>query len=125
MEVGVSFLMVPKQLFPSYSVGMVGHTALQNQQRVTNASSFPTWQGEASLADLVQPDDIANSESVLGIKPGYCSVVIGYQVDELTYTWSVQCFCFWLEHTFTPHLWVRCGVSHTSHLNWIVKIITF
>ena len=46
-------------------------------------SSFP---GYASL------DDMGNSKSVVGIKPGGSDVVIGYQVDEFTCTWSVECF---------------------------------
>ena len=38
------------------------------------------------------PDDAANSESVMGVKPGDSGVVIGYQVDESTHTWSVEQF---------------------------------
>ena len=37
-------------------------------------------------------DDVVNSESVMGIKPGDSSVVIGYQVDEFTCTWSAEQF---------------------------------
>ena len=33
-----------------------------------------------------------DSESVVGSKPGDTGVVIGYQVDELTCTWLVECF---------------------------------
>ena len=33
---------------------------------------------------------MVNSESVMGIKPGDSSVVIGYQVDEFTHTWSAE-----------------------------------
>ena len=33
---------------------------------------------------------VFNVESVLGIKPGNSGVVIGYQVDECTYTWLAQ-----------------------------------
>ena len=35
---------------------------------------------------------MVNSESVTGIKPGDSSVVIGYQVDEFTHTWSAEWF---------------------------------
>ena len=31
---------------------------------------------------------MVDSESVMGVKPGDSSVVIGYQVDEFTHTWS-------------------------------------
>ena len=37
-------------------------------------------------------DDAVNPDSVMGIKPGVSSVVIGYQVDEFTHTWSAQQF---------------------------------
>ena len=46
----------------------------------------------SSFPDLVPSDDVANSESVMGIKPGDSSVVIGYQVDEFTHTWSAEQF---------------------------------
>ena len=35
---------------------------------------------------------MVDSESVMGIKPGDFSVVIGYQVDEFNHTWSVEQF---------------------------------
>ena len=35
---------------------------------------------------------MVNSESVMGIKPGDSSVVIGYQVDEFTHTWYAEWF---------------------------------
>ena len=37
-------------------------------------------------------DDAVDSESVMGIKPGDSGVVIGYQVDEFTCTWSMEQF---------------------------------
>ena len=37
-------------------------------------------------------DDTVNSESVTGIKPGDSGVVIGYQVNEFTCTWSTERF---------------------------------
>ena len=41
---------------------------------------------------MVPPDDTVNSESVMGIKPGDSGVVIGYQVDDFTHTWSAEWF---------------------------------
>ena len=46
----------------------------------------------SSFPGLVQSDDTVNSESVMGIKPGDSSMVIGYQVDEFTHTWSAEQF---------------------------------
>ena len=36
-----------------------------------------------------------STESVVGMKPGKFSVVIGYQGDEFTHTWSAECFVAW------------------------------
>ena len=41
---------------------------------------------------MVPSDDTVNSESAVDIKPGNCVVVIGYQVDEFTPTWSAEQF---------------------------------
>ena len=47
--------------------------------------------GEASsFPGLVPSDDAVNSVSVMGVKPGDSGVVIGYQVDEFTHTWSAE-----------------------------------
>ena len=46
----------------------------------------------SSFPGSVPSDDMVNSESVMGIKPGDSGVVIGYQVDEFTHTWSAECF---------------------------------
>ena len=67
---------------------MVRHTALRAWQRVT----FHAWWEGSSVSGLVQSDDMFNSESVVHIKPGDSGVVIGYQVDEFTHTWSVEQF---------------------------------
>ena len=45
-----------------------------------------------SFTGLVPSDKVGNSDSVMGIKPGDSSVVIGYQVDEFTHTWSAEQF---------------------------------
>ena len=46
----------------------------------------------SSFPRLMPSDDVGNSESVMGVKPGDSGVVIGYQVDEFTCTWSAQRF---------------------------------
>ena len=49
--------------------------------------------GEGSSSPgLVPSDDTVNSDSVLVVKPGDSSVVIGYQGDEFTCTWSAEQF---------------------------------
>ena len=48
--------------------------------------------GEGSFPGLVPSDDAVDPDSVMGIKPSDSSVVIGYQVDELTCTWSAERF---------------------------------
>ena len=47
---------------------------------------------QSSFIGLVPSIDTFNSESVIGIKPGDSGVVIGYQVDEFTCTWSAEWF---------------------------------
>ena len=44
------------------------------------------------LLGLVPSNDMLNSESVMGIKPGDSNVGFGYQVDEFTHTWSAEQF---------------------------------
>ena len=46
----------------------------------------------SSFPGLVPSDDMVDSEPVMGIKPGDSGVVIGYQVDEFTQTWSAEQF---------------------------------
>ena len=43
-----------------------------------------------SFSGLVPSDDMVDSESVVVIKPGDLGVVIGYQVEEVTHTWSAE-----------------------------------
>ena len=45
-----------------------------------------------SFPGFVPSDDVVDSDSVMGIKPGDSGVVIGYQVDEFTHTWSAEQF---------------------------------
>ena len=47
---------------------------------------------ESPVPGLVPSDDIVDSKSVMGIKPGDSGVVIGYQVDEFTHIWSAEQF---------------------------------
>ena len=46
----------------------------------------------SSVPGIVPSDDTVNSESAVGIETGNSGVVIGYQVDECTHTWSVEWF---------------------------------
>ena len=46
----------------------------------------------SSFLGLVPSNDTVDSESAMGIKPDDSSVVIGYQVDEFTHTWSAEWF---------------------------------
>ena len=48
--------------------------------------------GEGSFPGLLPSDDMVNSDSVMGIKPGDSSVVIGYQIDEFARTLSAELF---------------------------------
>ena len=41
---------------------------------------------------LVPPEGTVNSESVVDIQCGDSGVVIGYQVEEFTHTWSIEWF---------------------------------
>ena len=46
----------------------------------------------SSFPGLVPSNDTVNSESAMGIKLGDSGMVIGYQVDEFTHTWSAEQF---------------------------------
>ena len=46
----------------------------------------------SSFPGLVPSDNTVDSESVMGIKPSDSCVVVGYQVDEFTHTWSAEQF---------------------------------
>ena len=60
--------------------------------------SHPIWlpslhdREGSSFPGLVPSDDMVYSEFVMGIKPNDSSVVIGFQVDEVTHTWSAEWF---------------------------------
>ena len=46
----------------------------------------------SSFPGFVPSSDTVDSESVIGIKPGDFGMVMGYQVDEFTHTWSAEWF---------------------------------
>ena len=71
----------------------MGHTALGAQWESYLIPQPSLHDGEGSyFPGLVPPDDMVNSKSVMGIKPGDCGMVIGYQIDEFTHTWSAEQF---------------------------------
>ena len=53
--------------------------------------SLHDWEG-SSFPGLVPSDDAVNSDSVMSIKSGDSGMVIGYQIDEFTCTWSAEQF---------------------------------
>ena len=70
----------------------MGHRALGAWQ--SHPIPLPTLHnGEgSSFPGLVPSDDMVDSASATGIKPGNSGVVIGYQVDAFTHTWSAEQF---------------------------------
>ena len=76
---------VPQPFGGAYSLGgsVEGHLIPLPSLHDGEGSSFP---------GLVPSDDVADFESVMGVKPVDSSVVIGYQVDEFTCTWSAEWF---------------------------------
>ena len=78
--------MLLNQLSCSHSSNMVGHTAVEVQQRVTQSLHLPFMLGRIFFPGLVPPNDKIDSESVAGIQPSDYGMVIGYQVDEFTCT---------------------------------------
>ena len=52
---------------------------------------FPSGR-EGSFFRFGSPNDMVNSESVVGMKPGDSNVVIWYQVDEFTRTFLAEHF---------------------------------
>ena len=62
-------------------------------QRVTQSLHFPYILGRSLLFQVwFHTNDTADSESVVGIKPGDCGVVIRYHIAALSHTWSAECF---------------------------------
>ena len=85
-------LMLLNQQFHSLPIYMVGHTALGAWQ--SHPTPLPSLHGGegSSFPGLFPSDDMVNFETAMGIKPGDSGVVIGYQVDEFTHTWSAEWF---------------------------------
>ena len=78
---------------PHHPIYMVGAYSLGDSAESHPIPLPSLHDGEGfSFPGLVLFDDTVISESVMGIKPGDSSVVIRYQVDELTHTWSAEQF---------------------------------
>ena len=82
---------VPQPFGGAYSLGdsVESHLIPPPSIHDGEGSSFP---------GLVPSDDEVNSDSLMGVKPGDSGVVIGYQVDEFSHTWSEEWFCGLLPH---------------------------
>ena len=85
VEPSVTHSAVPQPLGGVYSLGgsIECHPIPLPSLHDGEGSSFP---------GLVPSDDVVISDSVVGVKPGDSGVVIGYQVDEFTHTWSAEWF---------------------------------
>ena len=70
---------------------MMGHTAFGclTESYPVPLSSLHGGKG-FSFTSLVPSNDKVDSESVVGIKHGDSAMVIGYQGDEFTCTWSAE-----------------------------------
>ena len=55
--------------------------------------------GEGSFSGLIPTDDTVDTELVIGIQPGDSDVVIGYQIEEFTHTWSTE-WCVACSHIY-------------------------
>ena len=76
---------VPQLIGGVYSLGgsIESHLIPPPLLHAGEGSSFP---------GLVPSDDVVDPDSVMAVKPGDSGVVIGYQVDEFTRTWSAERF---------------------------------
>ena len=71
----------------------------------------------SSFPGLVPTNDTVASESVMCIKPGHSGVVIGYQVDEFTHTWSAKQFVAH-SHIYPGLTWIPILPILLGHQNW-------
>ena len=78
--------MLFEQLPSSHVISMVRQTVLGVGQRVTKSLCLPYITGGSYFQGFVPPNDMVDSESMVGIKPSDSSIVIRYQV-EFTHTW--------------------------------------
>ena len=77
-----------------------------------NPPTFPSSMGGFFFSRFVPTYVMANSTSVVGMKPSDSSMVIGYQVDEFALTWLAECF-FTQSHIILASL-ARCHHLSTS-----------
>ena len=84
-----SFLLLI-QLSPRHSINIMRHTAL-GLSRVTQALCLLSW-WERFFPCCVPLNDMVNFKSVVGIGSHCSVVVIGYQADKFTHTWSSEHF---------------------------------
>ena len=76
---------------PSHLFGVVYSLGGSVESHLIPLSSLHDGKG-SSFPGLVPSDDTVNSESVMDITPGDSSVLIRYQVNEFTHTWSAEQF---------------------------------
>ena len=76
------------QLYPSHAIHMIGHRALGAQQ--SHPILPPSLHGGkgSSFPGSDPTDEMGDFKSVMDVKPDDSGVVIRYQVDEFTHTWS-------------------------------------
>ena len=97
-----------------HSISIVGLTAFGALWESPDSSAFPHGK-EGPLFKVFFFHLVTQStRNLVGIKPGYSSVVTGYQVDEFTFTW-LAVFCYSITHLFWVH---RQGFSTKPLLTW-------
>ena len=101
-------LLVLNQLSSSHSKYIVAHTALEAWQSPVIPLPFLHGGEGSSFPVLVPSNDTVDSESAMGIKPGDSGMLVGYQVDEFTHTWSAEHF---VAHS---HIYPGCTVKVSS-----------
>ena len=84
--------MVLKQRSTSHSINLVEHTALGAWQRIIQSPNLPFRLGKGLLSQVFFQLMTVNSKSVVDVKIGNSGMVIGYQIDEFTGTWSAEHF---------------------------------
>ena len=114
--IGGSIILV-NQLSFSHSNNMFGHTALDAWQRVTQSPSLPHMVERHLFPSLGPSTDRINCESMMDIKPGDSCVVIGYQVDEFTCTWSAELCGFMGKVSSLTHFHLGLGWEDYSFLH--------
>ena len=114
--------MLLKQLTPSHSMNMVGHTAFGAQQGHLILLPSLYNQERLSFPGLIPCNEKADSRYV-DIKLCDSGVVIGYQNDDFTHMWSAVCFA---ACSLTYPKFIGKVSSWTYfHLNQVVRNIHF